>query len=194
MQDNENNKAGEQSSNSGGGYDGPITAPGVIMLAVAEFPAFAALAAAFVAQYIFKMQPCDLCIWQRYPYGGVIVVLTVSTAFAVINLRDAKKHFSIVKRALNLSALLYATSGAIGAYHVAVENKWVSGPTGCSSQSGADMSTADLLAQIMNTPVVMCDNVPFEFLGVSMAGWNMIYATACVAFCLFLVGKLKKYM
>jgi disulfide bond formation protein DsbB len=31
-----------------------------------------------------------------------------------------------------------------------------------------------LLKQIMNAPLTRCDQIQFEFLGISMAGWNAI--------------------
>jgi disulfide bond formation protein DsbB len=34
--------------------------------------------------------------------------------------------------------------------------------------------SSDILADIMNAPLVRCDQVQFSFLGVSMAGWNAI--------------------
>ena len=35
-----------------------------------------ALAGALVSQYVLGMQPCPLCIWQRWPYA-VVMVLSV---------------------------------------------------------------------------------------------------------------------
>ena len=33
-----------------------------------------------------------------------------------------------------------------------------------------------LRAQIMNAPIVRCDEVAFSLFGISMAGWNLLYA------------------
>ena len=35
-------------------------------------------------------------------------------------------------------------------------------------------STEELLAQIMAAPMVRCDDIAWELLGLSMAGWNAV--------------------
>ena len=66
-----------------------------------------------------------------------------------------------------------AISGAIGVYHAGVEAKIFEGLTSCTALS-AGGSTADMLKQITQAPLVRCDQVQFAFLGISMAGWNAI--------------------
>ncbi|TAE80719.1 MAG: disulfide bond formation protein B [Alphaproteobacteria bacterium] len=36
--------------------------------------ALAALSGALISQYIFGAHPCQLCIWQRYPYSAIIAL------------------------------------------------------------------------------------------------------------------------
>ena len=108
--------------------------------------------------------PCQMCIWQRWPHGaavaaGALVVLT--GPLFIWGLAGA------------LGAL--ATAG-IGVYHTGVEQGWWEGPASCSggSSSMAGMTGAELLS--LDTPVniVMCDEVAWAFLGLSMASWNAI--------------------
>jgi len=119
------------------------------------------LLGALAFQYIGGMAPCSLCIWQRWPHvvalfgAGALVVPGV--IFPVIGAGGA------------------AVSGGIGVYHTGVERGWWSGPASCSA--GGDlsgMSAEELLAQIMAAPVVRCDEVPWEMLGLSMASWNAV--------------------
>jgi disulfide bond formation protein DsbB len=37
------------------------------------------------------------------------------------------------------------------------------------------------LAQIMNAPVVRCDEIAWDLFGISMAGWNMLISLGLVA-------------
>jgi len=84
-----------------------------------------------------------------------------------------------------LAAAAVAISGAIGVYHAGVEAKIFEGITTCTAlPRGA--STADLLKQITHAPLVRCDQVQFEFLGISMAGWNAILSLSGAALITFL--------
>ena len=50
----------------------------------------------------------------------------------------------------------------------------------------AGLSGDDLLKAVMQAPVVRCDQVQFEFLGISMAGWNAILSVAAALVILWL--------
>lgn len=119
------------------------------------------LLGALAFQYIGGMAPCALCIWQRWPH---LVALLGAGGLVMAN-----PVFALV------GALGTATSGGIGVYHTGVERGWWPGPSSCSA--GGDLSRLtpeELLAQIMAAPVVRCDEVPWEMLGLSMASWNAV--------------------
>jgi disulfide bond formation protein DsbB len=80
-----------------------------------------------------------------------------------------------------LGGLAALASAGLGGYHAGVEQKWWPGPNTCTSQSIEGLSTDDLLAQIMNAPVVRCDEIPWDMFGISMAGWNMIISLGLAA-------------
>ncbi|MCR9070766.1 MAG: disulfide bond formation protein B [Alphaproteobacteria bacterium] len=129
--------------------------------------AAAALAAAFISEFGFGLQPCVLCIWQRWPYAAAILL-----GVAAIVLRRhaaARTAFTV----LAIGAVL--VSGGIGAFHVGVEQGWWEGTSGCGSVSSTN-DLATLRAQIMNAPIVRCDEVAFSLFGISMAGWNALFA------------------
>jgi len=73
-------------------------------------------------------------------------------------------------------ALATAVTAGIGGYHTGVEKKWWEGPSTCTGGGGLDLgslSGADLLATD-GPRLVMCDQVSWEFLTLSMASWNML--------------------
>jgi disulfide bond formation protein DsbB len=72
-----------------------------------------------------------------------------------------------------LAGVAIFVSGAIGVYHAGVELGVFQGVTACTS-SIAGGSNADVLANIMATPLIRCDAIQFSFLGISMAGWNAL--------------------
>ncbi|MBV2360817.1 disulfide bond formation protein B [Thalassococcus sp. CAU 1522] len=112
-------------------------------------------------QYIGEMPPCKLCYWQRYPHVAAIGIGLVSTVMAWR-----------VLPWLGAAAAL-ATAG-VGFYHTGVERGWWQGPDTCTSGPVGGLSTDDLLNQIMNAPLVRCDEVPWEMFTLSMASWNAI--------------------
>ena len=125
------------------------------------------LIGALLFQYVGDMAPCKMCYWQRYPHVGAIVIagiilITGIGVFAVLGL---------------LSALITA---GIGGFHAGVERGWWEGPQSCTSTSIDNLSTEELLAQIMSAPMVRCDEIPWQMFGLSMAGWNMV-VSICLA-------------
>jgi disulfide bond formation protein DsbB len=119
------------------------------------------LLGALAFQYIGGMAPCALCIWQRWPH---VVALAGAGALVVPGVLLPL-----------IGAGGAAASGGIGMYHTGVERGWWPGPASCSA--GGDLSglsAEELLAQIMAAPVVRCDAVPWEMLGLSMASWNAV--------------------
>ena len=144
-------------------------------LAIA-FPA-ALLAGAYGSEYWGGLHPCEMCWWQRYAHF-------VGLAFALLSL--ALRTFPDRGRSLVwLAALAILASGAIGAYHAGVEAGVFEGFTQCTA-SRAGLSGEELLKAVMSAPVVRCDQIQFEFLGISMAGWNAILSIAAALVILWL--------
>ncbi|WP_338551263.1 disulfide bond formation protein B [Roseovarius phycicola] len=114
----------------------------------------------------FGYAPCAMCIWQRYPHGiavaiGVLLLTGVPTLLL-----------------LTAGAAAALTTAGIGFFHTGVERGWWEGPTSCTG-SGLDISNlsgADLLPSASSAPsaLVMCDEVAWEFLSLSMASWNAV--------------------
>jgi disulfide bond formation protein DsbB len=129
--------------------------------------AAAALVAALISQFGFDLQPCVLCLWQRWPYGAAILL-----GLAAAALRRTTAAATVLT-GLAIAAVL--VSGGIGAFHVGVEQGWWDGTSGCGSLSDTD-DLAALRAQIMSAPIVRCDEVTFSLFGISMAGWNVLFA------------------
>ena len=119
------------------------------------------LAGAYGFQHIGGMAPCELCLLQRWPHAAAILI----GALAML-LRGRLLPL------LGAGAAL-ATAG-LGLYHTGVERGWWQGPTACTSGSVSGLSTKDLLDQILAAPVVRCDEVAWQMLGLSIASWNAV--------------------
>ncbi|MBW4708732.1 disulfide bond formation protein B [Roseobacter sp. YSTF-M11] len=121
----------------------------------------ALLIGAFAFQYVGGLPPCKLCIWQRYPH-----VIAVLLGLLALRLQSA---LLVV-----LGAVAAFATAAVGLYHVGVEQVWWQGPTTCSSGPITGKSADELLDQILSAQLVRCDEIAWEMLGISMAGWNAL--------------------
>ena len=127
----------------------------------------AALALAFAGQYGFDLQPCVLCVWQRWPHAAAILL-----GLAAWGLRGRP---AAATAALLLAVVAELATGGVGVFHVGVEQGWWQGTAECGSTTAAN-DLAALKAQILNQPIVRCDEVAFAVFGISMAGWNALLA------------------
>jgi disulfide bond formation protein DsbB len=131
------------------------------------------LGAAFGSQYVGELQPCILCIYQRYPYGVVI-------ALGIIMLLVSRKTRLAALLAALAAVALFVDAG-IAAFHVGVEQHWWEGTKACSNVIDPTLSPEELIKALEQTPVVPCDKVAWSLFGISMAGYNFLYAIAAGA-------------
>lgn len=136
--------------------------------ALALLGAGGALAAALVAQYGFGLAPCEMCHWQRWPYFAALPL-------ALAALRWPSRGL------IGALALLFAADAGLAVFHAGVEWKWWTGFTACSGGGTQATSLEELKAQILQAPTVRCDEPALVVLGLSMAGWNALLATALAA-------------
>ncbi|MEQ3626641.1 MAG: disulfide bond formation protein B [Celeribacter sp.] len=118
--------------------------------------------------------PCAMCYWQRWPHMAAVAI---GIAALLIGVRSG------AGRTLAwLGAVAAAITSGIGMFHAGVEKKWWPGPSSCTG-SGQDLGTlsgADLLATDSAPRLIMCDQVSWEMLGLSMAGWNALFSLILV--------------
>ena len=137
------------------------------------------LGGAYLSQYGFGLYPCEMCWWQRWPHFAAVALALIAYAIAPVRLWTG------------LAALAILISGGIGLFHAGVEYGWWEGLTTCSTMP-AGGSAADLLDQIMASPVTRCDVAPWSLMGISMAGYNGLLSSAAALAILALLLKARK--
>ena len=135
---------------------------------IASFSSMAVILAAYYFEYFGGFLPCKLCYWQRYPHFINILIFPLFYFFQMRGLIF-----------IGMGSMLVSTT--LGLHHVGVEQKYWPGPNSCSNASIEGLTTDQLLDQIMRAPIVRCDEIAWELIGISMAGWNVL-----ISFCLFL--------
>lgn len=119
----------------------------------------AILLAAFALQYLGGLPPCRLCIWQRWPYVALIA----------LGLIGWRWHPRAV---LGIAALVLLGGAGLAAYHVGIEQGWWALPAGCVA--GGTAETVEDLRRMLAEAPPACDQVGFTFLGLTLAGWNLV--------------------
>lgn len=124
-----------------------------------------ALTGALISQYWGGLQPCILCLYQRWPHGlaaglGLLALLPMAS-------RPRKSL-------LILGGLTLLAGAAIALFHVGVEYRWWEGTASCGSPVGQAQSIEELRRALLAAPVVRCDVPAWSLFGVSMAGYNLL--------------------
>ena len=135
----------------------------VILLFIASL---IALSVAYIAQYLFGMLPCKLCLYERIPYFIVIVLFFVHLV----------KPYKMIFFAM---CLCYIIDVVMSGYHVALEHNWITDVIGCTDSVNS-MTFDDLKSSLLNTITVSCGHPNLVFMKLSMAECNFIYCILCL--------------
>lgn len=150
--------------------------------------AAATLAGAWYMQLVWGLSPCELCLKQRYAYYAIVPLGLVVAGLAA---RGAPRPLLIA--GLVLVALAALGNAGLGIYHSGVEWHFWQGPTECTGPVGNFGSAGSLLDQLDKVKIVRCDEVQYRFLGLSLAGYNVLISLAMAAIAgLGIVGAVRR--
>lgn len=140
---------------------------------------FIALSAALISEAFFGLEPCNLCIYQRYPFAFGLVIGLIGIAL--------RERHSVVRAFLGISSLNFLVNSGIAAYHTGVEQKWWdSALEGCKVPLFFDdTSDQSILENLMSAPAASCSDIQWTdpILGLSMANYNIALCLGLFAFC-----------
>ena len=134
-----------------------------VVLLLSIFP----LLVAYSSELFFEVQPCRLCLYQRIPY--LVIAITILLTFVPI---FKKISFKVINIILEI-ALISGFSIAI--LHYGVEKKIFKFNSKCTNNLSNAKNFEDYKRMLANQDYVLCDQVNYEFLGISMSLWNAIY-------------------
>jgi disulfide bond formation protein DsbB len=155
-------------------------------LAVAGIAA-ATLAGAWFFQLVLEILPCPLCLEQRYAYYAAVPFAAL-VAFGAA--RGAPRGVLIA--GLAILALAVLANAVLGTYHAGVEWGFWKGPTDCTGPVGNLGSAGNLLERLDKVEVIRCDEVQWHFLGLSLAGYNVLISLLMAAIASWGIAKTAK--
>ena len=154
------------------GYANPVLAAALAVTVIAA----ATLAGAWFFQLVLDIRPCPLCLEQRYAY---YLALPLGALVALAAARDAPRGVLVAGLAILAAAAL--GNAWLGAYHAGVEWHFWQGPTDCTGEIGNLGSAGNLLERLDTVKVIRCDEVQWRFLGLSLAGYNVLISLLMAA-------------
>ena len=122
----------------------------------------AAISSALIAEYIFYLEPCSMCLKQRHPYYFILIIFIL---FVVIH-TFPRIWFYLGVQLASIYGLFYSI------WHVGIEQKILQGPVSCSGGLKTSASAESLKEQIMSKAIINCEDVIWSFFGFSAATIN----------------------
>ena len=143
-----------------------------------------ALAIAYASQVWGGLQPCVLCIYQRYAYGAAVVFGLLG--FALGENPAARRGL------IFLGGLAFLGGAATAAFHFGVEQHWWQGTAECHAPGfDPSLSIEDLRKQLLDTSFVACDEISWSLFGISMAGYNLLVSLDLALACLWAASRMS---
>jgi len=118
---------------------------------------------ALFIEYILKVKPCALCIYQRYPY---YLILLLSALFF---LKNNWKYSLMI-----LMTLTSIVGFFLAGYHVGIEYGVIDELSSCKTEISKNISKDILLKELQSKLAPSCKQVDFKLFGISLASINMI--------------------
>ena len=135
-----------------------------------------ALSSAFFIEYILGHQPCNLCLFERIPYGLSLVLIS-----AILILRKNEKFFTL------LLIITFVFSLAISFYHYGIEQGFFEESAVCGVKDLSENITKKDLLKQLSEKTVSCKDVTFRILGLSLTSINIIVSL------IFIIAFIKIY-
>ena len=157
----------------------PRLAPALVIAA-----SLGALAMAYMAQVWGGLEPCILCIYQRYVYG---IAFTIGLLGVLVGLTGVSRLTMV------LAGLTFLVGAGIAFFNVGVELHWWRGTAACHAPIFDLSQSLDALRETMlETKFVPCDEIAWSLFGLSMAGYNTIASLLLAAASFWVVGRMGR--
>ena len=135
------------------------------------------LLSVYILEYIVGLIPCEMCLWQRWPH-------IFSSIFCILSIIILSRYSNLL---IFFAGIAYLVSSFIGIWHSGYEIGILPGPNSCVNNNNSLQMNFD---EILNQPVISCQDVLWSFLGISLAGWNAILSILLTILCfLSLINK-----
>jgi disulfide bond formation protein DsbB len=151
-----------------------------IAAALVSLVGLATIAGFFFFQYVMHLPPCPLCLQER----DAFYVSVPLAALLWLGAGHGATRKVMLLGFLVIAAVMLWNAG-LAAYHAGVEWKFWPGPQDCSGPIDSFGSAKNLLKSLNHISLVRCDQAAWRFLGLSLAGWDVLVSLGLVVAALF---------
>ena len=130
----------------------------VIMIAISVI----SLLAAYLAEYIFLLAPCPLCVYQRFPY----------LIFIMLGIISLSSQYSYRKYYITVAIIAIV----IAFYHTGIERGVFELSSFCKPLVSVsdNISVADFKKMLYHKEIALCNKPALVIFGLSMTEWNLL--------------------
>ena len=157
-------------------HTGDKTDPALTAALAITAIAAATLMGAWFFQLVLDIRPCPLCLEQRYAY---YLAVPLGALVAIAAVKGAPR--ALIYAGLAALALAALANAGLGAYHAGIEWGFWPGPTECTGPVLDLGKAGSLFDNLDKVKVIRCDEVQWRFLGVSLAGYNVLISLVMAA-------------
>ena len=124
---------------------------------------------ALYVEYVLGYKACKLCLYQRIPY-----IIAIFISFIGYNYFKNDKILILI-------IIIFLISFFISGYHYGIENNIFKEFSGCTVKSLDIVNKSEILKSLNNN-LTSCKDVNFKFLGMSLAGINLLLSLFVVVY------------
>ena len=143
--------------------------PPLAAAAIVAVIGLATIGGFFFFQYVLGYPPCPLCLEQRDAYYASVPL----AALLWLGAGHGVSRKVLLLGFLVIAGIMLWNTGLAG-FHAGVEWKFWPGPKDCSGPLTDFGSAADLMKSLQHITLVRCDQAAWRFLGLSLAGWDVL--------------------
>ena len=122
-----------------------------------------ALISAYFIEYILDHQPCNLCLIERIPYMGALIIIIINFKF-----NHLEKYLILLLVFVFLASLL------ISLYHFGIEQGFIKESLVCDLKNSSKILSKEEILQQLQQKTVSCKDVTFKIFGFSLTTLNII--------------------
>ena len=134
----------------------------IILNLILIFSIFAILAAYFI-QHVLGHQPCNLCLIERIPYMGALIIIIINYKF---------NHLE--KYLILLLVFVFLAGTLISLYHLGIEQGFIKESFVCDLKNSSKILSKEEILQQLQKKMVSCKDVTFKIFGFSLTTLNII--------------------
>ena len=121
------------------------------------------LISAYFIEYVLGHQPCNLCLIERIPYMGALIIIIINYKF---------NHLE--KYLILLLVFVFLAGTLISLYHLGIEQSFIKESFVCDIKNSSKILSKEEILQQLQEKMVSCKNVTFKIFGFSLTTLNII--------------------